>query len=203
MYWTFVKAISQTWDRYGFVNEHEVRIATGITLVLWLFSLFLVLFKGNYEIPLVLLWLIWLDFFLKVFISPKFALFGNIVRLCIKKREPQWVWSVQKRFARSIGLAISSFVLFCLLVLWDHLSISWPMIQSIWQTTATNLQQGALVVVPMNLAIIACLLCIIFMRLESVAGYCVWCTIYAWLVKKWIMKKHPGQNCVNGVCEVS
>ncbi|MBP9779162.1 hypothetical protein KBD33_00895, partial [Candidatus Gracilibacteria bacterium] len=73
MYGTFVPKISQKDDEYGFVNEHEIRIATGVTLVLGLFSLFLVLFRAEYTIPLYLVSLIFLDFCIKVFISPKYS----------------------------------------------------------------------------------------------------------------------------------
>jgi hypothetical protein len=45
MYGTFVKGLSKKNDKYGFVNENEVRIATGVTFVFGLFSLFLVLLK--------------------------------------------------------------------------------------------------------------------------------------------------------------
>lgn len=202
MYWTFVEKLSNKNDKYGFVNEHEIRIATWITLVLWLFSLFLVLFKANYQIPLFLVSTIWLDFVLKVIISPKLSIFWNITKLFVKKREPLWVWAVQKRFAWSIGLIISSFVIFCLLILWKYTDITNPVIEQIWQTTSINLQNGELIVTPMNPAIMACVLCLIFMWFESVVGYCIWCSIYVWLVKKWWVKKYKWQNCANDICEI-
>jgi mannose/fructose/N-acetylgalactosamine-specific phosphotransferase system component IID len=49
---------------------------------------------------------------------------------------------------------------------------------------AANIAQNALIVLPMNPTIIVCLLCIVFMWLESVVGYCVGCHIYKWLVTK-------------------
>gem|GEM_PF-5832329 len=67
------------------MNETEIRIATGITLVLGLFSLFLVLFKGRYDIPLIFVSVIVFDFFLKVFLSPRFSIFGSVVRLFLRK----------------------------------------------------------------------------------------------------------------------
>ena len=202
MYWTFVQNISSKSDKYGFVNENEIRIATWIKLVLGLFAFFLVLFKAEYQISLVIIGLIWLDFVLQVFISPKMSIFGSIVRLCIKKREPLWVGSVQKRFAWAIGLVISSFVLFCILVLWKHIGTSNPALEQVWITTSMNIQNWSLIVVPMNPAILACLVCLVFMWFESVVGYCVWCSIYAWLVKKGVMKKHHWQNCINWQCDL-
>ena len=74
-------------DKYGFVDEREIRIATGITLVLvlGLVSLSLVLLRANYSIPLVLVGLMVADFVLKVFLSPRLSIFGSFVRLFLKK----------------------------------------------------------------------------------------------------------------------
>lgn len=206
MYWTRVPHLSKEHDKYGFVNETEIRIATGITLVLGLFSLFLVLFKAEYTIPLILVSLMVADFVLKVFVSPRWSIFGSIVRIFLRKWDEVWVGAVQKRFAWSIGIFLSSFVIFCLLLLGGFIEplsqFQATMLSQIFEQTQTNIQNGAIIVAPMNPAIIACLLCIVFMWSESVVGYCVGCHIYSWLVKKWIMKEYKWQNCVNGICEV-
>jgi hypothetical protein len=52
-----------------------------------------------------------------------------------------------------------------------------------------------------TLPIFVCLICIIFMALESLFGICAGCYLYAFLVKKGLMKERPNQNCPNGVCE--
>lgn len=91
---------------------------------------------------------------------------------------------MQKRFAWSIGLVLVGFVLFCILMLGGYTGMVNPVMQSIWDGTASNIASGALIVTPMNPTVIACLLCIVFMWSESVVGYCVGCHIYGWLVKK-------------------
>ncbi|MFZ2256432.1 MAG: DUF4395 family protein [Patescibacteria group bacterium] len=63
-------------------------------------------------------------------------------------------------------------------------------VSGILQATQANIANGALIVTPMNPTIMACLLCIVFMWSESVAGYCVGCHIYGWLVRKGWMKEH-------------
>lgn len=206
MYWYPHATLSQKNDKYGFVNENEVRIATGMTLVMWLFSLFLVLFRAEYEIPLVLTIIMVADFVLKVLFGPRFALFGSFVRLFLDRKKAVRVWALQKRFAWSIGIFLSAFVLYCLLILsWHMAPAAWPQteaVQSIRAMTQTNIAAGKLIVAPMNPAIIACVLCIVFMWFESVAGYCVGCAMYRWFVKKWWFKKHPNQNCVGDVCKI-
>jgi hypothetical protein len=203
MYWTHLPKISNKNDRYGFVDEHEIRIATGITLVLGFTSLSLVLLKAEYDIPLFLVGAIWIDFLIKVFISPRFSLFGGFVRLFRKNKTPLWIGSIQKRFAWSIGLFISTFVMFCLLVLGKFITMKDnPVVEWIWKVTAENIANQAIIVVPMNPAIIACVLCLIFMWLESVAWYCVWCSIYGWMVRKWWLKWDKNQKCLDGSCEI-
>lgn len=206
MYWTPLPDISKPHDKYGFVDEREIRIATGIMMILWLFSFFLVVFKAEFQIPLILVSIMVIDFLARIFISPKLSLFGSFVRLFLKKKDAIWVGSVQKRFAWSIGLILSSFTLYCILLLWEYIAPS-PGLQMVAVTgilawIEQNLAQGSLIVMPMNPTIIACLLCIIFMWSESVVGYCVGCSLYAWLVKKGWMKKYPGQNCVNNICNI-
>jgi mannose/fructose/N-acetylgalactosamine-specific phosphotransferase system component IID len=63
-------------------------------------------------------------------------------------------------------------------------------VSGILEGIRSNIANNALIVTPMNPAIIACILCIVFMWSESVVGYCVGCHIYAWLVKKGWMKEH-------------
>ena len=206
MYWNLVPHLSQSGDRYGFVDEREIRIATGITLILGLISLALVLLKAEYTIPLILVSVMMTDFLLKVIASPSLSLFWSFVRLFLSKWGEIWVGAVQKRFAWTLGIILSSFVLLCLLLLGGFIdplsSFQATMLSQIFEQTQTNIQNGAIIVAPMNPAIIACLLCIVFMWSESVVGYCVGCHIYSWLVKKWIMKEYKWQNCVNGICEI-
>ncbi len=206
MYWTHIPHLWQKSDKYGFVNEIEIRIATGITLVLALLSLFLVFFKARYDIPLILVSVMILDFILKVFISPRWSIFGSFVWLFLKKGSEIWVGAVQKRFAWSLWIFLSSFVLLCLLLLGEYIApmsiFQAEMLSQIFQKTQENIASNSLFLAPMNPAIVACILCIVFMWSESIVWYCVGCHIYAWLTKKWWMKAYKWQNCMNGACEI-
>lgn len=207
MYWFFHPTLSNKTDTYGFINETEVRIATGITLVMWLISLCLVLLRAEYHIPLVLVSIITFDFVVKVILWAQYSLFGSFVRLFLDKKKAIWVGTVQKRFAWSIGIFLSIFVIYCLLILGGYVApAAGPQteaVQGIRAATQANITAGKLIVAPMNPAIIACLICIIFMWSESVVGYCVGCAMYKWFVKKWWLKQHHNQNCVNGICEIN
>jgi len=209
MYWLYISNLSdlsEKNDKYWFINENEIRIAAGMTLVFALSSLFFVLLKARYDIALFLVSILILDFLLKIFISPQWSIFWSIARIFTKKWKEIWVGAIQKRFAWSIGLFLSSFVLYCILLLGRYISpVAWEQstaVNSIIESTVKNLELWLLVVTPMNPTIFVCVLCIVFMWLESAAGYCVGCHIYRFLVGKWWMKEYRWQNCADGVCEI-
>lgn len=199
MYGTYIaeKNISKD-DKYGFVNEIEVRIATGIAVTLGLYSFISILFFGSFTIPTFFLGLIWLDFMIKVFCDPKYSIFAAMVRPFIKKET--WVGSLQKQFAWSLGLFLATFAFACVLIISGFLpsygigNMAYEMVNAMYTP--------AYFAVPLSPPLIACVLCIIFMTSESVFGYCVGCAMYRKLVKLGWMKAQPEQNCPNGVCEV-
>ena len=197
-----VEGITQKWDKYGFVDEVEIRFSAWLALVFAIISFYLVMFKWNFDLAFFTVWTIWLDFVLKVFIWPDFSIFWRIVRPFLKAKEKIWVWSVQKRFAWSIGFFLAIFVIFCMLLLSWYIESTNPSVLAIREQINANLASNALIVIPMNPAILACVLCMFFMFLESVFGICVGCKMYKNLVKKGIMKKIPNQNCVNWSCEI-
>ena len=197
-----IKNLSDKWDKYGFVDETEVRIVAWLALVFALISFYFVMFRWDFNTAFITVGIVWLDFMLKVFIWPNFSIFWRITRLLIKKKEKIWVWAVQKRFAWVIGVLLSTFVLYCMLLLSWNIESTNPSVLAIIEQISINIGQNSLIVLPMNPAILACVICIIFMFSESVFGICVWCKMYKILVKKWIMKEYKGQNCVNWVCEI-
>ncbi len=202
MYWKENLGVSKKWDKYGFVNEVEIRITAWITLVLALTTFFLVMLRWEFYIALFVVWIIWIDFVLKIFIWPELSLFGIIVRPFIKNKKQILVWAVQKRFAWVIGFILSIFVIYCLLLLsWILESLN-PQVLAIIEQIKVNIINNSFIVLPMNPAILACVLCIIFMFFESVFGICVWCKIYKFLVSKWVMKNYEWQNCINWSCKM-
>lgn len=202
MYGKFVKWISREGDRYGFVNEVEVRFAAWLGLLFAIISFYFVMFQWNFDIAFFTVWIIFLDFLLKVFIWPEYSIFWRLIKPFIKNKKSFFVWSVQKRFAWSIWLILSIFVIFCMLLLSWTMQTDRPEVLYIIEQININIANNNLIVIPMNPAILACVLCIVFMFLESIFGICVWCKMYKNLVKLWVMKKYEGQNCVNWACDI-
>lgn len=171
-------------------------------------SLFLILFKASFFLPLIFIGLIWCDFLLKVLISPNLSIFGRFVRLFLKK-DPYWVGAVQKRFAWSIGLFISTSALLCIIFQSGFFVDVAPFFQSAYDSINVALKQDTfiknqyqLMYTPMNPPMLLCILCLVFMWFESVVGYCVGCSIYSWGVRKKFWKTYERQNCTGGACRL-
>jgi len=200
MYGYHVPPLSKESDRYGFVNEHNIRLSTGIALVLGVYSFLSIVFFGEFDLPMICIGLIWFDFFLKVFFGPEYSIFGNIVKVFCRERSVYWVGAVQKRFAWSLGLVLSSFSFFCILIISGFLPSFG--ICTVPYEIVLSMEVPAGMAVPFTLPLLLCVVCIVFMTLESVYGYCVGCKIYQKLVEwKWF-SEIPGQNCPGGVCSI-
>jgi hypothetical protein len=143
-----------------------------------------------------------------VFVSPEYSIFGRFVRLFLKK-EPYWIGSVQKRFAWSIGLVISTIAVLCLIFQSGLFVDVAPFFQTAYEYIQAQLKQATfikhpnqLMYTPLNPPILLCILCLVFMWFESVVGFCVGCAIYAWGVRKKFWKAYEGQNCTGGMCRL-
>ena len=189
MYWAHHPQLSNTGDPYGFVNEHEVRVTSGIKLIFAVAAFVLITLKGEIEVGLIIVSILFLEFLLKVVWDPKYSVFGILARLLVKGKEAEWVGAIQKRFAWWIGLVISSIVLFML-------------IGMNFYGTPPVVHLENFIVLDLGPVMFLCLLCIVFMWLESVVGFCAGCYIYKFLVQKKILQSYSGQNCINGACEI-
>lgn len=96
---------------YGVVNEREIRAAAGIMLVLGLSAFYGVIYDKNVEFAFWVVLAFWVDFVLKVIISPEWSYIGRIGAWIVRHQKPEYVGAIQKRFAWSIGLILSSVVL--------------------------------------------------------------------------------------------
>ncbi|QQS60949.1 MAG: DUF4395 domain-containing protein [Candidatus Moraniibacteriota bacterium] len=174
---------------YGVINERAVRAGAGLMFAIGFFTLMTMYFERNLLLAFWVILVFWIDFILKVFIGPEISLFGRIGKLLVKNQRPEYVGAIQKRFAWSIGLVMSSAVLGF---------ISYQLFFAT-QCTQTVVGSGSNCIIPM----ILCGICLIFMWLESAVGFCVGCVIYQWLVKRGVIKqKEFSPVCPGGVCSV-
>lgn len=169
------------------MNEREIRAAAGIMLVLGLSAFYGVIYDKNVEFAFWVVLAFWVDFVLKVIISPEWSYIGRIGAWIVRHQKPEYVGAIQKRFAWSIGLVLSSVVL----VLITRINF--------FSGVTCSATTFSPCFVPMAL----CSICLFFMWLESAGGICVGCQMYSWLVKKgWIQEPTYRPACPGGVCSL-
>jgi hypothetical protein len=137
-------------------------------------TLWLVVIGGYYNLLYFVVPLFFVEFLLKVFISPDFSIFRPLLSPLMKKQKPEYVGAIQKRFAWSIGLIMAG-------------------------TMLILISFGVTGIAPLTI----CGICLFFMWLESSVGVCVGCNIYSFLLKKKIIKEPEHKPaCAAGVCEI-
>ena len=160
---------------YPVLNERAVRAGAGLMFLLGFFSFTQALYLSNYLYLQITVTIFFADFFLKVVVGTKFSPISQLANWLVKNQTPEYVGAVQKRFAWSLGLLLSS-TMVLLLFVFDV--------------------RG-----PINLSI--CSLCLTFMFLETSLGVCVGCKIYSALLKVGIIKTPEYKPvCPGNVCAV-
>jgi len=163
---------------YKVLNEREVRASAGIMFIMGLVAVIAGLFFDNYKpIPYVAGFMMF-SFLVSVFLNPRYAPSNIVAWLIVRKQVPIYIGAVQKRFAWSLGLAISSVVFF----------MSIPL-----QTDPTLFEPVCML----------CLICMLLMFIETAFGICVGCQIYFLAIKLKLMKQPERKpNCMGNACDV-
>lgn len=160
---------------YGVVNEREVRVVAGLMFAVGLATLLTTMFTQNFIFAAVIVPLFLLEFVLKVVFGPQASVLAILVRPLISHMQPEWVGAIQKRFAWTLG---AIFALVVLLLLFG-IGLRGPFV------------------------LLLCSICLLLMWLESAAGICLGCEMYARLTKIGLLPaKKDGPSCSGGVCEV-
>ena len=132
------------------INERDARASAGIMFLFGLLSLFSVF---------ILRTLLWaelfsltfiFEFFVRVFISPKYAPYMLLGSLFVSNQKPDWVEAKPKQFAWTLGMILGLIMTYY--IVFDVLS-------------------------PFRLGI--CLLCMLLLFLESSFGICLGCILYS------------------------
>lgn len=148
------------------LNEREMRAAAGILFMAIFISLMLIIFKGNFVPIKYVISVFLIDFFVRVFVNPKFAPSLILGRLIVSNQNPEYVGAAQKKFAWIIGLTLAVIMFTLMVVLNTYSPISG----------------------------IICLICLIFLFFESAFGICLGCLFYGWFYKE-KAQYCPGEVC--------
>ena len=155
-------------------NENEVRAAAGLTMMIGA-GAFSAAYFGKDYVPLrIAAALFFVEFLIRVTLGIRYSPMGVIARAMTSGYAPEWVSAKPKRFAWTMGLALS----FSMVII-------------------TN--SGIRGLLPRTI----CAICITLMWLESVLGVCVGCKIHGLLVRRgWTSKDPAFEVCAQGACEL-
>jgi hypothetical protein len=155
-------------------NETEVRAAAGLTMVTGAVAFCFAYFDKNYAPLQVVTTFFFVEFLVRLTAGLRFSPVGLVSRVLTAGRPPEWVSAKPKRFAWTIGLALS----FSMMVI-------------------TN--SGIRGMLPRTI----CLICLTMMWLESVLGLCLGCELHRWLVRRgWARDGSDIELCAGGRCEI-
>ncbi len=148
------------------LNEREIRAAAGILFLFTFLALMFIAFKGNFVMIKYVITFFFLDFLIRVLVSPRFSPTLIIGRLIVSRQNPEYVGAAQKKFAWIIGIVLAG-IMFVLMVLMNTYSV---------------------------ISGIICLICLIFLFFESMFGICLGCVFYPIFFKK-KAQYCPGEIC--------
>jgi Domain of unknown function (DUF4395) len=158
----------------GVFDEHQVRAAAGLTLVAGAAAFVYAYFDRQYAPIQFVTPLFFIEFLIRVASGIRYSPFGWLAGLLTRSRQALWVSARPKRFAWSLGLAMS-----------------------LAMTVITNAQIRG----PLPLTI--CLICLTLMWLEAVLGLCLGCEIHGALVRRgWVARDKAFEICSGGACAV-
>jgi len=132
------------------LNEREARASAGIMFFFAIIAFMNAWLIGNFEIIKLVVITFLIDFFIRVFINPKYSPTLVLGRLATKNQKPEYVGAPQKRFAWGLGFILASIMFFLVVI---------------------NDVRG-----PTNLSI--CLLCLALLFFETSFGICIGCKMY-------------------------
>ena len=158
----------------GVFDENQVRAAAGLTLALGAVA-FSYAYLAKIYLPIqAVTTLFFIEFLIRVSWGIARSPLGLIAGLMTRRDTPHWVSAKPKRFAWSLGLAMS---------------------------LAMMLITNGGIRGPLPLTI--CLICLTLMWLEAVLGLCLGCEMHRFLVRwGWMQPDKDFEICSNGACTV-
>ncbi len=148
------------------LNEREVRAGAGILFFFAMIAFMNSWLSGNFDYTKLFVVAFLIDFFIRIFINPKFSPSMIIGKFFVSKQKVEYVGAPQKKFAWSIGFILAATMLYLVVI--------------------NN------VIGPVNLFV--CLTCLTLLFFESAFGICIGCKIYN-LFNKEKAKLCPGGTC--------
>lgn len=138
-------------DKYDFkvINERDARASAGIMFLLGTITLFAFLMSRNLFWANLFTITFIIEFFIRIFINPRFAPYMVLGSLIVSNQEADWVEASPKKFAWILGVILGIIMTYFIVF---------------------NIMTPA--------RLLTCLLCLFLLYMESVFGICLGCIIY-------------------------
>ncbi|MBK6606311.1 MAG: DUF4395 domain-containing protein [Leptospiraceae bacterium] len=161
---------------YKVLDERQMRGSAGIMLLLATIAFINGFIIKRYEVLPYISGFLVLNFLIGLFINPKFAPTVFISYMFVQKQSPLFIGAIQKRFAWSLGLILSSCIFILSLFLLSDVSYFEPVC-------------------------FLCLVCLALLFMETAFGICLGCKLYDFTINLKLMKKPEEKpNCMGDVC---
>ena len=163
---------------YKIVDERRMRASAGLMLLLGLIAFINAFILQNFIVVPYIAGFLMVNFIIGIFINPKFSPTIFVAYLFVRKQSALPIGAVQKKFAWSLGLALSAFIFGLSLFLVNDPSYFEPVC-------------------------ILCLICLVLLYFETAFGICVGCKLYFLSIRLKLLKKPIEKpNCMGDACEV-
>ena len=160
------------------LDERVMRASAGIMLVLGLIAFVNGFVLNKFDIIPYISGFLALNFIIGIFINPKYAPTYFIASRIVRGQTPLPIGAIQKKFAWSLGLAMSAGIFGLSLMLVDDPTFFKPVC-------------------------FLCIWCLAFLFFESAFGICVGCKLYHLFLDLKILKEPEVKpNCMGDSCEV-
>ena len=164
---------------YKVLDERKMRASAGIMFLFGLVAFINGFILKNYIVIPYIMGGFALNFMIGLFINPKFSPTVLLASVFVWKQTPLPIGAIQKKFAWSMGLVLSSTIFVLSLFL---------------QNDATYFHSVCQL----------CMLCLLLIYLETAFGICVGCKLYDLSVKiKLLPKPKEKPNCMGDSCSVN
>jgi len=139
------------------LNEREARAAAGILFLFGMIGFLNAYLLHDFIYTQIFVTYFMIDFTIRIFINPKYAPSLILGRFFVSNQRPEYVGAKQKRFAWSIGFALS-IPMFIMIVILEYMT---------------------------PVKIVICIICLMLLFFEAAFSICIGCKLYALvLVKK-------------------
>jgi len=163
---------------YKIVDERRMRASAGLMLLLGLIAFINAFILQNYIVVPYIAGFLMLNFIIGIFINPKFSPTIFVSWIFVRKQSALPIGAVQKKFAWSLGLALSIFIFGLSLFLINDPSYFEPVC-------------------------VLCLICLALLYFETAFGICIGCKLYYLSIRLMLIKKPIEKpNCMGDACKV-